>query len=463
MSTLANPPAAESAAHNQTKLRRGPAVGVFGHFGDRNLGDEAIIEALIARIQHEWPAARVVTFSMDPADTAWRYDLSAFPIRQESGKQRFGEMRVDDEAAGTTDRSTPESTGVLDYIARFVPKGRVRTSVGKAIRGIAFSVRELAFLVRSFGRVRGLDALFIAGSNQFLDNFGGPWGFPYTLLKWSLMCRLAGCRVYFVSVGAGPLDAPRSHALVRKALRLSDYASFRDEGSQAMIESIMARPVGPVVPDLAHGLAVPAASAHVGRRGPLHVAINAMPVHDPRFWPVPDQQKYRAYVGLLARFTHHLLRDGHAVSFFATHFPDARVALDVRAELAGLLPAGHDPPVVSNPMTVQQLMGVLADADIVVATRYHGILLALHSARPVLGICYYRKARELMRTFEQEDYAIDLDGLDESDLAVRLERLVAQRLEALQTIERVNARLQGALESQYRTLFDRIATRLGES
>lgn len=431
-----------------------PAIGVFGHYGDRNLGDEAIIEALIARIRREWPAARVVAFSMDPADSSARYRVPAFPIRQESGTQRFGDVLDPQWAARPADRPAQRVGRLVDRVARFVPKGRLRSSTGKLIRSVAFASRELAFLWHSYGRLRSLDALIIAGSNQFLDNFGGPWGFPYTLLKWSLLARLAGCRLLYVSVGAGPLDARLSQSMVRTAVRCADYLSFRDAGSKRLVAAAPRNGSAHVFPDLAHSLILPSRGHRVDNGAKPTVGINPMPLYDDFYWYKSDRERYARYVRSLAEFAQHLVDAGYPVFLFPTQLKD----LNVADEIVRAMHPHHarrlvQPEPVKRPHTVDELMGIIESADIVVATRFHGTLLSLHARRPVLAICYYRKTRELMREMGQEDFAIDFDDLTEAELVRRFSRLEARRLEAAAEIARVDDGYVAALESQYRTIF----------
>ncbi len=435
-----------------------PAVGVFGHYGDRNLGDEAIIEALVARIRREWPQARVVAFSMDPEDSARRYGLTAFPIRQESGRQRFGEVLDDQWAAGATDRAAAEAISLLDRIAEFIPKGRIRSTAGKLARGALFAVREIRFLWHSYSRLRGLDALIIAGSNQFLDNFGGPWGFPYTLLKWSLLARLAGCRLLYVSVGAGPLDARLSQRMVRFAVRLSHYLSFRDAASQRLVGAAPRGAASHVFPDLAHSLVLPAAdpSTHGDRsaHGKPAVGINPMPLYDSFYWYTADTGRYAGFVRTLAALAEHLVDNGYPVFFFPTQLKDLNVADEVvramRPECATRL---VQPEPVKRPHTVDELMRAIGAADIVVATRFHGTLLSLHARRPVLAICYYRKTRDLMREMGQERYAIDFDDLSVAGLIDRFHQLEQHRIEAAGQITKADDGYVTALETQYRAIF----------
>ena len=58
-------------------------IGVFGHYGNQNLGDESIIEAVIQNIKNRVPDAKIYGFSIQPEDTRRRYNIEAFPIRKQ--------------------------------------------------------------------------------------------------------------------------------------------------------------------------------------------------------------------------------------------------------------------------------------------------------------------------------------------------------------------------------------------
>jgi len=445
-----------------------PRLGVLGHFGDSNLGDEAIIEAFVTRLRREWPGAELRIYSMHPGDSSRRYGCAAYSLRRATEyEQEFRPLRefLAAAAAGAdwTAPAAPASTGsessasladrITRHLGRLVPRSRLRTTLAAAARGAWGVFQEIGFLWRSLGRVRGLDVMYVTGSNQFLDNFGGPWGFPYTLLKWAAMCRLVGCRVAFVSVGAGPLDRPLSHWIVSRAIGMADYVSFRDEGSRHLIRDATGHD-GPVLPDLAHSLDTATPVVPRGRqtdhRASLRVAINAMPVHDPRYWHRPDAEKYRSYVSSLARVCRGLVAAGHQVSFFATQFPDAKVARDVAVE-AGLTDARQ--ALISTPSTVQELLTLLRGADIVVATRFHGILLSLLLARPTVGICYYRKSRELLTEAGLSSCAFDIDDFDAAALESAVVRLIGAGADVSRAVALHTQAYRDALEVQYQTLF----------
>jgi polysaccharide pyruvyl transferase WcaK-like protein len=420
-------------------------IGVFGHYGHDNMGDEAIIEAVIQNLRMRQPALRITGFSMTPEDTSRRYGVPAHRIR------RRDRVPQDDGVAGkpapaetAAAAAEPSPDGMRE---RFKRVALLRLLVRAARFMLALPRvlwREAVFLRDSYRVVRDLDCLLVAGSNQFLDNFGGAWGFPYTLFKWTVLARLAGARVVYLSVGAGPIDSLWSRIMVRSALLLADYVSFRDAGSRRLIRWFGSGRRWRVYPDLAQSL--PFERRPPGNDARPVVGINPMPVYDSRSWCEPDDARYERYVGQLARFASRLVRAGYPVFFYGTQPSDEPVIDDIMARLDDGVPA---PERKSAGNTVAGIMRVIGAADIVVPTRYHGTILGLHARRPVLGICYYRKTREALEAAGQGAYAVDLDGLDEADLWRRFEALVANRAGELRKIERADEEAGALLAEQY--------------
>lgn len=432
-------------------------VGVFGHYGNENLGDEAIVEAVIQAVRAQWAGAQILAFSINPADTTARYGVPAYPIRK---------YREPTRCPNSDAMSTMPLQGSRE--ARDGNMARVRR-IAKTIPLVGFGLHiarllldqlrelfeEAVFLRRSFRQLKGVDLLLVAGSNQFLDNFGGSWGFPYTLLKWSILAKLRGAKLAFISVGAGPIDSPLSRALVRLALSCSGYTSFRDAASKRLIETKTFRMLGPVCPDLAHGLALnpPRARADITPDVRPVVGINPMPMYDPRYWCEVDIGKYRHYVTQLAHFASVLLREGFPVFFFPTQAKDENVIGDIISTLDADVRGQAGTASVRKADSVYGLMKVYAAADVIIATRFHGTLLALLAERPVLGICYYRKTRDLLKEMGQEDYAVDLDGLEATDLLKRFKALVADYGGVSAKIRQRNEEYRAQLHAQYQQVF----------
>lgn len=442
-------------------------IGVFGHYGNQNLGDEAIITAVIQNIKQREPDATIYGFSINPADTGKRYNIPAYPIRNTSNiKYRLNKKQQD--TANRPSFSNAFQLEVTNPVHWFVKaksileRFRVMISLLKVVRRFLRLplqlIREFKFLRMSYNTLKGIDLLLISGSNQFLDNFGGTWGYPYTLLKWSVLAKLVGAKLAFVGVGAGPLKAMLSKILVRMSLLFSDYTSFRDQASKQLIETTGFCNKGSVFPDLAYSLSTnnhspDGSDSKVNGELPT-IGINPMPMYDSRYWCLPNVNKYHDYVCKLASFASILLYEGYPIFFFNTMLRDEDVIEDVLGKLDQDVRDKLNPhELVRSNRSVPELMDTLAHGDIIVATRFHGTVLSLLAGRPVLAICYYRKSTDLMKDMGQEDYALELDSFEVADLLKRFKTLVTNCSFEKKKIQRKNKEYRAALKEQYDAVF----------
>jgi polysaccharide pyruvyl transferase WcaK-like protein len=437
-------------------------IGVFGHYGNENLGDEAIIEASIHNIRQRLPGARIICFSLKPVDTKARYGLQAYPIRagHDTGMSRRAEMQRQkpvhpvDRPAVTQGHSN-SLAGRLKAVLQASP---IAYALARCIvslpRNITRLGSEIRFLWRSRNILKQVDLLFIAGSNQFLDNFGGVLGFPYTLLKWTLLARSTGTKVAFVSLGAGPLSAAMSKAMSRIALAIADYQSVRDEQSKVLLRGGKRTKPLQVYPDLAFSLAVnddESASTRSGASGSKPtVGINLMAIYNEKYWFAPDRDKYRRYVGQMAEFAAFLVREGYPIFFFGNQPYDELVIDDVTEAMRNMgLNHGRIPARAKSATTVEELMQTIRRADVVVAARFHAIVLSLHAHRAVLGVCYGAKCVDLLRAMDQGEFAFDLNAFRTDDLKRAFLRLCATLDGQVERIRQRHAEYQRALDEQY--------------
>src|SRR5713226_3941872 len=75
-------------------------IGLFGHVGTKNLGDEAILASVIQNIRLRRPGAEIVGFTVNPEDTFQRHGLRSFPISQ-PGKSSRQSSRSEEQLAST--------------------------------------------------------------------------------------------------------------------------------------------------------------------------------------------------------------------------------------------------------------------------------------------------------------------------------------------------------------------------
>src|SRR5512133_1751254 len=171
-------------------------IGLLNHIGSGNLGDDATFDVVMRNIRLRWPQVQITGFSQNSEDTRKRHGVPSYPIRRSSWS--FGY------------KPSGPSTGLRERV-----RARAQTHKGMwfllsvlyalAVRLPRDCVRELAFLAGSRRLLTSLDLFIVSGGGQ-LTEWGGPWGFPYTLFKWVLLAKSARVRCMFLNVGAGPIS-----------------------------------------------------------------------------------------------------------------------------------------------------------------------------------------------------------------------------------------------------------------
>ena len=206
---------------------RGQRIALWGLFGQKNIGNEFTLEAVVHNIRERLPEAELFIVCTNPEDASCRYDLPAFaisaPYRSNHG----------------TDQPRQRSNRIAKLIR--ILFRRIPT--------------EVAGWMKAFRILKNVNLLAMPGTGLLTDYASSALGYPYEILKWSLIARIRGCRVRIVSVGVGPLRQSLSRLFIRTALRLADYRSFRDSVSKSRIEGSGAKvKADPIAPDLAFSL-----------------------------------------------------------------------------------------------------------------------------------------------------------------------------------------------------------------
>jgi polysaccharide pyruvyl transferase WcaK-like protein len=413
-------------------------IGLLGPFGGGNLGDAATQQAIIENIRIYCPGAEIHGFSLNPWDTETRHGIPSFLMARLP--------------AGVSMVSPRLPTKIQELVKQ---KRVVRVLYHQLLRTVAIP-REIGLIVRSFHYIQGFDMLIVSGGGQLLDYWYGAFFQPYALLKWALLAKLRGTKVLFVSVGAGPIKSRVSQFFIKRTLSLASYRSYRDETAKQLIDSIGFHRDDPVYPDLAFSLNLsePAQTKVSNSTIPV-IGINPMTYFDPRIWPERDINIYNSYLGKLAQFVAWLVRRGHEIVLFpgeAIH--DRYVINDLMAILAKDLSKDElakvsDPPV----MTVDELVALLATIDIIVASRFHGVVLAQRLCKPVLALTYHPKTEALMVDAGLAEYSVHIEKCDMQEFKHRFESLETR---APEIREQLRAKVQEhrvALEEQYTQIF----------
>jgi polysaccharide pyruvyl transferase WcaK-like protein len=339
-----------------------PRVGLIGHFGIGNLGNDASLDVVAASLVAARPGTTIVPVCHRPGDVAEPWAAHAVPIhvpRPRSGPARLG---------------------------RVLSRAR--------------DLRHAADVVRT------LDALLVPGTG-ILDDFGGERGagFPSTLLQWLGMARLAGVPTGLLSVGAGPFRDRLGRILIRRLVGVVDYRSFRDASSVEFVRGLGAAVgLGDVVPDVV--LALPAPDSAPSSRSRVVIAVMQ---YTGWYHSGLDDRHERAF----ARLAEWALGEGHDVMLLTADAKDRpatdRVAALVRAATGGSTDARLQQAQAGD---LGEVVAAMAGASLVAVTRYHSLVAALVAGRPVVSVGYGSKNDELMAAAGLGDYCQHVETVD---------------------------------------------------
>lgn len=429
---------------------RGPTlrrIAVLGNYGNRNLGDEATLQSVLQFVNQRCPWVEVCALSEHPAETRRRHGIDAVPSAVDA--------REGDETAEPTLPPRPpqrEASGLAGRLKARLKRLPVLFAALRAVVNTPRALREAAaylrFSSRCFVFLRRVDLLVVAGGGQLSDHFNGVWGFPLQLFSWCLLARCAGAQVAVLQVGAGPIGGAASRVLFRWTLRLATYRSYRDERSRRLVEEIGVRDPGPVGPDLVFGWeptleSRPEPVALTGRT----VGLNVYPYRDWRYSPIYDPSAYAAYLERIAELTLWLLGQGYRVRLFPTQLrADVRVIADVLANLKSrLAPEMQERLEVASIAAIGDVASEIRRCDVIVATRFHAIVVSMLLGKPILALCNEPKMSDLMADMGQAAYSLSLDAFDVPGTIARFVELEANH-------ERVAAELADHAGRARRTL-----------
>jgi polysaccharide pyruvyl transferase WcaK-like protein len=396
-------------------------ITLFGNFGTQNLGNEYTLQAILENLRRIVPDAQINCICPDPQDATARHGIPAFLLSYRYAKE---------------------------FSSRPARRGGILKWLRRALIRLPL---ELVQWLKAFKALKGTGLLVMTGTGM-LGDFGiGPFDLHYEILKWSVLAKLRGSKLLFVSVGAGPIADPLSRWIVKRALALADYRSYRDAFSKEYLFRIgfdTRRDF--VYPDLAFSLKPRIPDGLDGRPHGRVVGVGLMDYYGTRSSPARGEEVYRRYVEKTAAFVGWLLDRGYTVQMLIGDVAyDTRVQSDVRRMLGERARSGRDRLVETKVTSVEELLAHLAKTDMVVATRFHNIVLALMLDKPVVALSYHEKIASLMSGLGLSEFCQEVDALDLDSLVERFTRLEQDAGAARSLVRRKAVEYRKALDEQY--------------
>ena len=157
----------------------------------------------------------------------------------------------------------------------------------------------------------------------------------------------------------------------------------------------------------------------------------------------PMRDTYERYLESLAVFVGWLLDHEYDVKLLLGD-ADTMVVDDLRAVLRERLASNIDERVTDHPIgSIHELLSQLSATDLVVATRFHNVLMSLLLNKPVIAISFHHKCSSLMSEMGLSEYCHDINQMNADTLIEQFQALVRNADDVkqmiLQRVENPNA------------------------
>ncbi len=417
-----------------------------------NLGDGAILQAVIHNIRALNSNVEFVSVTLRPEGMRRHHGVTGITLVSYR-RYYYSDTAPQSNTAGV--HRTDDEHGGLSLMRRIklyaAERFPVAYGIAQCIRTVILAVpSEMRHFFHALRFLRQSDVLVVAGGGQLDDEWGGAWGHPYALFKWTCAARLMGRPVVFLSVGVARLDSRLSRWFVARSLGLAAMVSLRDQWSKLFAVTNLKQRTCSLAPDLAFSLPVQVPGQQARPAGSLTIGVSPIAYGQRNVWPTVAQATSDRYLQVLGSFVEHLLAAGHAIVLFHTDEPDkevvARIVDSVRSKAQG---ADLSRLRVARTDSLPELLAVLPTLDAVVASRLHGIILSHVHAIPSLAISYDRKVTTHMAQVGQSDLCLALEDLRLEVLVERFATLQSRRLAMHQVLAALAERWRHELLVQY--------------
>jgi polysaccharide pyruvyl transferase WcaK-like protein/glycosyltransferase involved in cell wall biosynthesis len=400
-------------------------VCFFGGFGSPNFGNELTLQTILEHLRHWLPKARVACVCTGPEALRATQNIETIPI-------------------------SPVS----------VEPWRPRTRLARLFRRFFIGVpSEFCGWLDAFKKLKGTSMFIVPGTGLLTDAYGlRGWG-PYSLFKWSLIAKLRGCKVLFVSVGAGPIYSGLGRYFIKSALSVANFRSYRDEASMAYLRDSGVRTNSDrVYPDLVFSLPEAIISRKTEKRaGRPAVGLGVMQYQGKYSIENPTGRIYQEYLNTLVAFAGWLLAHDYDIILLIGDPKDWRVAEQLKSQLKATIGTYDEERILGQAApSLEQLLTEIAASDLVVATRFHNVLLSLVFNKPTIAISFHHKSVSLMRDMGLAEYCHDINDMNVGRLIEQFQRLETNAEKLKIIIRQRNEQSRKALDDQYKLIFKRI-------
>ena len=229
---------------------------------------------------------------------------------------------------------------------------------------------------------------------------------------------------------------------------MAEFRSYRDDASMNYLKGIGFPTRGDrVYPDLVFGFPeamLPKGGVKKSRRTIVGLGVMA---YFGRY-SVANPSSYQEYLKNLVAFAGWLLAHNYDIRLILGDVDDRTASDNFKALLKESLGPYDEKRVIDDPaLSVEQVLPQIAETDLVVATRFHNVVLALALNKPVISISFHHKCAALMTQMGLAEYCHDINHMN-------VERLIAQFQSVEKNAEKLKPVIRQKVEQSRKALRD---------
>jgi polysaccharide pyruvyl transferase WcaK-like protein len=168
----------------------------------------------------------------------------------------------------------------------------------------------------------------------------------------------------------------------------------------------------------------------------------------------PNNKIYSSYLDSLATFAQWLLAGGYDVRLLIGDLGDIDAKKEFRDLLRARISGFQEQHLIDEPIrSVEDLLGQIAETDLVVATRFHNVLLSLFCNKPVISVSFHHKCEALMSAMGMSEYCLNINDFNADQLIERFCDLENNCENIKSSIREKATNFRSDLDRQYETIF----------
>jgi polysaccharide pyruvyl transferase WcaK-like protein len=240
---------------------------------------------------------------------------------------------------------------------------------------------------------------------------------------------------------------------------MARYRSYRDNNSRGIAGSLLRRATrDSVVPDLAFSLRSSDFPAPAGIRsisqGRTVVAVSPIAFARAGSWPWTNPSLHDRYVQQMTQVLSQLLKRGYFLVIVCSSLGDDESVIPELLERADNEAKTRYARQVHTPRiwAWQHLTASLLEADLLIASRLHSVILGFVTETPTVAISFDPKVDWLMQDVGQTDYLLQIKDFTADDVIAALSRIETRRTAIVRQIISYRQQCTSAFELQYDAL-----------